>query len=215
MLKAQSVLSLPLISDLTDTDWKVVSLHNPKTKTFTPKATVVGGEFACESKALTNGIVPPIRGSRGIQNLPWPPHGMLSEKTALREPGIGPHRTCQSLALRLPGSRLVKGKFSLLVSHTECYSCYRCSNIRWGRAGGRWGGKHNKRRTILNEVIKRTILFFPREKWRDTVEKKRMCGPVLWAFCKKFPQTRCLWTAEMVSFSDPKSQKFKVKTLSG
>lgn len=115
---------------------------------------------------------PPIRGSRGIQNLPWPSHVTLSEKTALCEPGIGPHRTCQSLALRLPGSRLVKGNFSLLVSHAECHSCYRCSSIRWGRAGGRWGIKHSKWETILNEVIKRTILFFLRERWRDTVEKK-------------------------------------------
>lgn len=41
---------------------------------------------------------------------------MLSEKTALYEPGIGPHRTCQSSALRRPASSLVKDKFLCLLA---------------------------------------------------------------------------------------------------
>lgn len=129
-----------------------------------------------------------------------------------RQPSVNQesgHREPASLALRLPGSRLVKGKFSLLVSHPECHSC---SNIRWGRAGGSWGGKHSKWETILNNVIKEIVLFFLRERWGAAVGKKgRLCGPVPWVFCKKFPQTPCLWTAEMGSLSSPKVRSSKSK----
>lgn len=73
----------------------------------------------------------PHKWARAPINLPLPSHLMLSEKTALYEPEIGPHRTCQSSVLRLSASRLAKDKFLLLVSHPVCHSCNCCSNMGW------------------------------------------------------------------------------------
>lgn len=52
---------------------------------------------------------------------------------------------------------------------------------------------NSKWETILNNVIKKIVLFFLRERWGAAVGKKgRPCGPVPWVFYKKFPQTPCL-----------------------
>lgn len=66
ILKAQSVLSVPLISHWSNTDGKIASLPYSKVETFTTKATVLGGDLFVRVKPH-KWAPAPIRVSRGIQ----------------------------------------------------------------------------------------------------------------------------------------------------